>query len=68
MAYSWVTTSSQLIILMLKESFPSLQSGSKPQPQTLIQPFLAEALSGDLCKSGPVYFASEKSFPSNFAQ
>ena len=25
-------------------------------------------LSGDLCKSGPGYFASEKSFPSNFAQ
>ena len=25
-------------------------------------------LSGDLCKSGPGYFASEESFPSNFAQ
>ena len=43
-AYSWATTSSQLIILMLKEYSPSLRSGSKPQPQTLIQPFLAEAL------------------------
>ena len=29
--------------------------------------FLAE-LRGDLCKSGPEHFASEKSFPSNFAQ
>ena len=25
-------------------------------------------LRGDLCKSGPGQFASEKSFPSNFAQ
>ena len=25
-------------------------------------------LRGDLCKSGPGYFAAEKSFPSNFAQ
>ena len=25
-------------------------------------------LRGDLCKSGPGHFASEKSFPSNFAQ
>ena len=26
------------------------------------------ALRGDLCKSGPGHFASEKSFPSNFTQ
>ena len=25
-------------------------------------------LRGDLCKSGPGHFASEKSFPSNFSQ
>ena len=29
---------------------------------------LLKELRGDLCKSGPGYFASEKSFPSNFAQ
>ena len=28
----------------------------------------SEDLSGDLCKSGPGHFASEKSFPSNFSQ
>ena len=27
-----------------------------------------DLLRGDLCKSGPGQFASEKSFPSNFAQ
>ena len=43
-AHSWVTTSSQLTMLMLKEYFLSLQSGSKPQPQSSTQPFLAEAL------------------------
>ena len=43
-AHSWATTSSQLIMLMLKEYFLSLQSGSKPQPQSSTQPFLAEAL------------------------
>ena len=25
-------------------------------------------LSGNVCKSGPLHFGSEKSFPSNFAQ
>ena len=29
---------------------------------------LVQHLSGDLCKSGPGYFALEKSFPSNFDQ
>ena len=29
---------------------------------------ILQKLRGDLCKSGPRYFASEKSFPSNFAQ
>ena len=30
--------------------------------------FIESQLRGDLCKSGPGQFASEKSFPSNFAQ
>ena len=28
----------------------------------------ASLLSGNVCKSGPLHFRSEKSFPSNFAQ
>jgi len=36
--------------------------------QHIYESFFFKYLSGNVCKSGPLHFGSEKSFPSNFAQ
>ena len=40
----------------------------KTNSTVILDKYSTKSLRRDLCKSGPGYFASEKSFPSNFAQ